>query len=128
MDNNAQDPLQIPQEIRTYIEGILDEAGMTGFDENLHQSMINDLYIRLDKFLIGKVAEFMPEEKLEEFAKLSESNPTQGAVTEYIQNNLPNAKEVFSSAFEEFRDLYLEGVKESIKQQEEQNNLPTQAT
>src|SRR5258708_28010120 len=103
MDNNQQDPLQIPQEIRAYLEGILDEAGMSGFDENIHQSMINDLYIRLDKFLIGLIAQYMPDEKLEEFAKLTENNPSQTSVTEYIQNNVPNSKEIFSKAFVEFR-------------------------
>ncbi len=72
----------------------------------------------------------MPDEKLEEFAKLTENNPSQTSVTEYIQNNVPNSKEIFSKAFVEFRDIYLQGVEESIKQQEqeEQASKPTQTT
>jgi predicted house-cleaning noncanonical NTP pyrophosphatase (MazG superfamily) len=124
-DNQSTDTAQlapIPDEVREYLDSLLQDAGMSGFDPAMHDAMINELYIRLDKFLIGKVVEFLPEDKLEEFAKLNEETADPAKIQEYLTANLQNAQDVFTTAFGEFRDIYLEGVKQAVQNQD--NSAP----
>ncbi len=119
VDDQAQVAL-IPDEVREYLDSLLNDAGMDGFDPAMHDAMINELYIRLDKFLIGKVVEFLPEDKLEDFAKLNEETTDPAKIQEYLQQNLPNAQDIFTNGFGEFRDIYLEGVKQAVAKQDHQ--------
>jgi len=121
--NNKQ-LAQIPQEVREYLDSLLQDAGMTGFDPVMHDAMINELYVRLDKFLIGKVVEFLPEDKLDEFAKLNEETDDPQKIQEYLSANLPNAQDVFINAFGQFRDIYLEGVRSAVSSNDNQPAVP----
>lgn len=47
----------IPPHIRTYLEGLMREAGMTDLDTEQHEERLRELFVRLDQFLdtaIGK--------------------------------------------------------------------------
>ena len=116
--DSAAQVAPIPDEVREYLDSLLQDAGMTGFDPAMHDAMIAELYVRLDKFLIGKVVEFLPEDKLEEFAKLNEEASDPQKIQEYLTANLPNAQDVFTQAFGQFRDIYLEGVKNAVAAQD----------
>jgi len=101
------------------------DGGLTIVDPDIMDEMIVQLYTRFDKFLIGEIAEYLPREKLEEFAKIVEKNPTAEQVRDYLLKNLPNAQDVFTVAFAKFRDLYLEGTdKEDNANEEPQKEKP----
>lgn len=116
----------IPPEIKGFLQGILMDGGLTDVDPDIMDEMIVQLYTRFDKFLIGEIAEYMPEEKLEEFAQLVEKNPTGEQVRDYLLKNLPNAQDVFTVAFAKFRELYLEGTEkeENAKDEKPQEEKP----
>ncbi|MBI2622802.1 MAG: hypothetical protein HYW64_01780 [Candidatus Levybacteria bacterium] len=110
MDNTQNQPLQIPQEVRGFLESLLTDAGMTTLDETMREEMIKELYSRLDHFLTSKIIEVMPPEHLDEFIKLNEEKKSREEIEAYLKDKIPNSQEVFTKAFAEFRDLYLGNV------------------
>jgi Protein of unknown function (DUF5663) len=122
--NNQSQQGQIPEEIRAYLEGILEDGEMVLRDE-AKEKMMQQLFVELNRFLLTKVVQVLPQEKMEAFVKLNESNPAPEKITEYLQQNLPNAQEVFQQAFEEFREIYLDGVDTSREKQNKEKADPT---
>lgn len=104
MDNKTP---AIPEEVKPYLEGLLADAGITPVDEKMQEDMMKDLYVRLDNFLASALLDNMPPEHLEAFIKMNEKGATREEVERFLQDNLPNAKDVFAKAFVDFRDLYL---------------------
>lgn len=101
---------EIPDEVRTYLEGILQDAGMTSLDPQMHEEMLKELYARLDNHLTSVIAQNMPPEHLEEFIKMNEEGKGKLEVEAFVKEKMPNAQEVLAQAFSEFRDLYLGNV------------------
>jgi hypothetical protein len=101
--------LQIPQEIRSFLENLLQDAGMT-LDESMKEEMVKELYARLDNFVTATIVDNMPEDKIEEFIALNEQKKSLEEIQGFITTNLPNAQEVFAKAFTDFRNMYLSGV------------------
>lgn len=106
MDNQQ---LQIPQEVQSFLESLLNDAGMT-LDESLKGEMINELYARLDNFITSTIIDTMPQDKIEDFISLNEQKKPKEEIEKFIADNIPNAQEVFAKAFTDFRSLYLGGV------------------
>jgi len=115
---SSQQTVHIPSEIRAYLEDILRAANMPNIPEPQKENMIQELYSRLDQFLITTIAEYLPEDKVEEFAKMADTNPTAEQIQQYLQANVPNVQDVFTVAFAQFRKLYLEGVNQAAAAQE----------
>lgn len=122
---NQNKHLVIPDEIRAFLESILEDGDMMILDSNSKERMIQELFIELDAYLRTKVLEYLPENKLKDFVEISKNDPTPEKMTAYLQENLPNSQEVFAQAFEEFRDIYLEGVEKSRSSQINQQSSPS---
>lgn len=105
-----QQPVQIPQEVRAFLESLLQDAGMTTLDKDMREDMIKNLFIRLDNFMLTTIVEGLPAEKLEEFTKMSEGKADRTELEKYLKEHIPNATEVFARAMLEFRDIYLGSV------------------
>lgn len=113
MDTKSSDKqkLEIPSEIRLYLENLLEDAGMTSVDIQMKEEMINQLYVRLDSFITTVIIDAMPEENIEEFIQMNEQNKPQTEIAAFLNEKLPNSKEVFSKAFTDFRQMYLGNVR-----------------
>lgn len=111
MDNQTaqpvQKPLEIPAEVRTFLESILEDAGMTNLNDQTHEDMVKELFVRLDNFMLTTIVEALPTNKIAEFTKMSETGKSKEELENYLKNNIPNSDEVFSRAMLQFRDLYL---------------------
>lgn len=105
MDQN----LQIPQEVRNFLEGLIDDAHMT-LTDSTREEMIKDLYVRLDNFITGVVVDNLPEAELDAFLKMNEEKKPQAEIEAYLKAKMPNYEEVFRNAFAQFRDLYLGNI------------------
>lgn len=105
-----QNQLQIPAEVRAYLEGLLDDARMTALDDSMREEMIKELYARLDNFITTAIVDNLPPEHMEDFIKLNETKKSQAEIEAFLKDKMPNAQEVFSNAFIQFRDLYLGNV------------------
>lgn len=117
MDNSAlnqQAPVdQIPPSIKTFLEGILDDANMSNVDPQMREEMIKELFLRLDNFMLTTIVESLPPEKLDEFTKMSDNGGSRDQLENYLKENVPNATEVFARAMIAFRDTYLGNVNAS---------------
>lgn len=107
--NNTQ-KLEIPAEIRSFLEGLLADANMTTLDDDMKEEMVKELFARLDNYITSTIIDNLPSENLEEFIKLNEEKKSMEEIESYLKDKMPNAQEVFTKAFMEFRDLYLGGV------------------
>lgn len=101
---------QIPQDIRAFLESLLQDANILNLDDAAKEEMIKQLFVRLDNFMLTTIVESLPSDKLDEFTKMSESGKSKEELEAYLKANIPNAEEVFSRAMLSFRDLYLGNV------------------
>lgn len=106
----TNDQLTIPAEIRNFLDGLLQDAGMTTLDAEMREEMIKELYARLDNYITSTIVKSLPEENTEEFIRLNEEKRSQDKIQQFLQDKLPDAQQVFAQAFSEFRDLYLGNV------------------
>lgn len=102
--------LSIPPEIRSFLEGLLQDAGMTTLDDVMREEMIKELFVRLDSFITSTIIDSLPTDRLDEFTQMSESGKSQEELQSYLSANIPNAGEVFQNAFTQFRTMYLGNV------------------
>src|SRR5438876_897948 len=103
LPNNQNSQIsQIPPDTLTYLENLLEDAGMQLTPE-LKSVMVLDLYGRLEKKLIADAIENMSSENVEEFIKLVQSNPAQEIIQSYIAQHISNAQEVFMQSLIDFR-------------------------
>lgn len=123
MDNqtNQGQGLEIPAEVRNFLETLLQDANMTFADDEMKEEMIKELYARLDNFITSTIVNNMPPEHLDEFIKLNEEKKPQAEIEEFLKNNLPNSQEIMTKAFMEFRDLYLGNVAVARNTPQEEN-------
>ncbi|OGK39931.1 hypothetical protein A3F34_01900 [Candidatus Roizmanbacteria bacterium RIFCSPHIGHO2_12_FULL_44_10] len=108
-DNN----LTIPAEVQTFLEGMLQDAGMNLADDDMKTEMVKELYLRLDAYITSVVATALPQKHLDEFIKMNEEKRSREEVEQFLQDNMPHSKEVFAKAFSDFRSLYLGNVKKA---------------
>lgn len=106
----------IPEEVRKYLDGLLDEAGVSGVDEATRETLVQELFIQLDDAIIDKVVDYLPVEKLDAFTAFMQGNPSRDQLEKYLQENVPNTQDVFTVAFADFRDAYLQAIKEAKEQ------------
>ena len=103
-------PLEIPSEVKTFLEGILTDSGMLMTDDAMKEEMIKELYARLDHFITTAIIDNLPPEHLETFIKLNEEKKPKAEIEQFLKDKMPNAQDVMARAFAQFRDLYLKNV------------------
>lgn len=97
---------QRPPDVRTYLEGIIEDAGMTAPTREMQEETIKELTGKLNAFIIGEIFDHMPKQYLEAFTKLYEQNRPQAEINRFIEEHMPNARQVFAEIFEKFRRVY----------------------
>lgn len=103
----ADTPIQIPVEIRAYLEDLILEAQVPVGDDKAKEELIQYLFERLDRFLAAKIVENMKPEDTETFIKMNEEQKSREDIDNFIRDHMQNAQEVFTRAFVDFRDFYL---------------------
>lgn len=106
MDNQ----LTITPEVRTFLEGLLKDSGMTTLNDEMKEEMIKELYARLDNFMTSVLIDSLPPEHLETFIKMNEEKKSQPEVEAFLKEKVPNAAEILAKAFMDFREEYLGNV------------------
>ncbi|MFA5933315.1 MAG: DUF5663 domain-containing protein [Microgenomates group bacterium] len=101
------DKLEIPEDVRKYLESLLYDTHITLLDEEMKEEMIEEIYKRLDSYLAATIANKLPPEALNEFIKMNDENRPAPEVEAFIKEKMPDADQVFANAFVEFRNLYL---------------------
>ena len=104
------DKLEIPSEVRTFLEGLLQDAGMTTLDDQMREEMVKELYARLDSYITSVIVDNLPAEYLDAFIKMNEEKKPKAEIEQFLKEKMSNATEVLAKAFADFRGLYLSNV------------------
>ena len=104
---NTSSPKVIPDEVRGFLEGILNDANITALDDEAREDMIRELFVRLDMFMATRIMDKLSKEKEEEFISMNEDKKSREELEAFIQANIPNASQFFGDVFAEFRESYL---------------------
>ncbi|MBA3723659.1 MAG: hypothetical protein H0W89_02060 [Candidatus Levybacteria bacterium] len=102
--------IQIPEDIRQFLDGMLQEAGMLTLDDQMREGMIQELFYQLDNYLASVIVKSLEPEDLETFIKMNEEKKSKVEIEQFIAQKVPNAQEIFSGAIMEFKRLYLDNV------------------
>ena len=103
----ADSPIQIPVEIRAYLEDLIMEAQVPVENDSAKEDLTQYLFERLDRFLAAKIVENMKPEDTETFIKMNEEGKSREEIDNFIREHMQNAQEIFTRAFVDFRDFYL---------------------
>jgi len=95
------------QDIRTFLQKLLEDAGQTDMSPELTEQKIVDLNTRLEDKLILTAMDHLSEEKQDELAGLAENKAPAKEMEDFVKTNIDNWEEVFSNALDEFRSTYL---------------------
>src|SRR5438105_4710487 len=96
--------LQIPQEIRGFLESLLSDSGMV-LDDETKEGMLKELFARLDSYLTSVIVEKLPTDDIEAFIKMNEEKKPKEEIEAFLKEKLPNSAEVMTNAFIDFRNL-----------------------
>lgn len=99
---------QIPADIRTYLENLLEDANINLTPE-LKENMLYDLYLRLEKKLIADAIENMEPADVEEFTQLIQSQNNKEVIDQFIKSHLSNAQEIFVQSLVDFKTDFIVG-------------------
>lgn len=114
------DSVEIPDDVRKYIESLLYDTHVTLLDEEMKEEMIGEIYKRLDSYLAATIANKLPPENLEEFIKMNDEKKPKEEVEQFLKEKMPNADQIFANAFIEFRNIYLGKTENSADQPQTQ--------
>ncbi len=103
-------PLEIPPHVREFLEGIIKDAGIVSLDATAHEEMIKELFVKLDSYIVSVIVDKLPDEHLDAFMQLNDEGKPQTEIEQFLQDKLPDAQQVFTDLFGDFRDTYLKGV------------------
>lgn len=115
------DNIEIPAEIRGFLEGLIQDSERI-YEPEMQEEMIKELFIRLDSFIISAIIEHMPPEHLDEFIRLNDENKPKEEIEQFVKKTMPNAEEVFSKAFVDFRELYLNNAGDAAQVPPQESN------
>lgn len=98
---------QIPPEIRQFLEQLLQETDTLTLDDQMKEDMINELFFQLENYLTSVIVDTLQPEDLETFIKLNQEKKSKEEIEQFVNEKIPNAQEVFTNAFLEFKKMYL---------------------
>ena len=116
------DQQSMPPEIHTFLDNILTDANMTNLDEVTREEMIKELYGRLDQFIASTIVGKLKPEDTEAFIKMNEEKKSQAEVQQFLTEKIPDAQQVMTQAFMDFREMYLGNVSVARNAPAENNN------
>ncbi len=97
--------ITIPENISFFLNDLLDSTGIAS-DDILREGMLEELYIRLEKFLYVKILEYIPADKLADFVDLQKGTKNQEEKVDFFMKNIPHASDLFLLFLAEFKQRY----------------------
>lgn len=101
--------IQLSPEVKKFLEDLLTKAEIVPVSEEMHENMITELYIELDRYVTAKLIENMPIEHMDAFLALKKENDAQ-KMEIFIKKNVPDAQQLYTDAFVEFGQMYIDTV------------------
>lgn len=98
--------LEMPLEIRQFLEKLLGEAGLQNTAPELKLLMLNDLFLDLQNKLFLSLSQALSEGQLETYVRMAAIDRNQAMV--FAREVLPNLDEIMKQAMEEFKQAFLQ--------------------
>lgn len=108
MDNT----IRIPDTIRPYLESIITDAEIRVLDEAMKEEIINELFLQLDDYLAAVIVDNLQKDDLEVFITMNKEKRSREEVEDFVRAKIPNAQDVFTNAFIEFKKVYVQKAHE----------------
>lgn len=101
---------QIPPEIRQFLEQLLKESEMLTLDDQMKEGMIEELFYQLENYLVTVIVDHLQPDDLEKFIAMNQEKKSKEEIEQFVNEKVPNAQEIFTNAFLEFKKMYLEDI------------------
>lgn len=98
------------QSINLFIEGLMEEKGVNATSEELKKDIFTDLKTRLLEEIDRSLVAELPEDKLDELAKMAakDGKIAPEVVGKMVEEANLNTEEIVGKTMAKFRDLYLD--------------------
>lgn len=106
-DKQTQQQTPIPNEIRIFLEGLLDDADIHAVDDQVRETMLQDLFVRLDAYIAASLVDMLPKENFDEFIKMNKENKPQQEIEVFLKEKIPDFAQKMTVVFGNFREMYL---------------------
>src|SRR5258708_1252300 len=116
------DQQSMPPEIHTFLDNILTDANITNLDEETREERLKELYGRRNKLTASKFGANLRPKTTEAFIKMNEEKKSQAEVQQFLTEKIPDAQQVMTQAFMDFREMYLGNVSVARNAPAENNN------
>jgi hypothetical protein len=98
--------MDIPPEVITVLETVLEDAGMKSSDEQMDYEALKELHDRLEVIMYFEILTYLPGHHLDAFIKMNDENISRRDIDRFLQENMPDAEKVFAGAIAKFRAYY----------------------
>lgn len=106
---------EITPEIRGFLVNLLIDAGVIKTGDEVPEDKLRELFDRLDYLISAKLVDTLSDKQLDQFIRMNEQKKSPAELQTFLIRHIPNAREVFTETFLEFRQMYLDQVeKESL--------------
>lgn len=109
---DPQENIQIPAEVRGYLEDILLASNMTPANDIMKEVMLQQLFSRLDKYIALRLVELLQPEDAEVFIKMNEEKKTKEEIETFLQSHIPDVQQQFTNILLDFQDAYMQEITE----------------
>ena len=100
-------PSKIRPEPNAFLHRIITDAKMRFYDKAEYQSLHLKLYGELDQFLTGEILAHLPAKHRDTFTQMHNEHRPYVEIDKFLEEHMPNAKEIFADAHKKFRERYV---------------------
>lgn len=99
--------INIPADLIIFIDALLAQKGFKEIPDALRTQLREDIYARLEQWLLSSMLAEVPDEESDNLEKFMESKPSPEKITKHFQSIVPNYEDVYSDALFSFKQTYL---------------------
>ncbi len=99
--------VKIPKELEIFIDSLLIQKGLVDLSPELRNQLREDLYYRLEKWILTDMLSRVPDEESEKLEKLMDTAPSPEKITNYLQSVIPDYYDVYDNSLSGFKSTYL---------------------
>ena len=106
--NQPQPPTAtIDPDIRLFLDDLLDEKGIFFSSPETREQMIQDLYVRLEKFILLTLAKELSPEDGNQLLQLIENQAPKSTIQAFLQLKIPDLNNKMANVLLQFKSIYL---------------------
>jgi len=106
--NQPQPPAaMIDPIVRLFLDDLLDEKGIFFSSPETREQMIQDLYVRLQKFFLLTLAQELSPADGNQLAQMIENQAPESTIQAFLQLKIPDLNNKMANVLLQFKSIYL---------------------